>query len=104
MTNGGRTPQRIQTTTDQSNFGIPLRRLRPPISAEIEMHSHRPHFIKSQLLAGPIEESRGPFRVSGNWWEKQWQIEEWDIHVSNKDILARIRRDALLRWSLEGVY
>jgi hypothetical protein len=56
------------------------------------------------LLAGPIEESRGPFRVSGNWWEKQWQIEEWDIHVSNKDILARIRRDALLRWSLEGVY
>ena len=104
MAHGGRAPQCIQTTTDQPNFGIPLRRLRPPISAEIEMHSHRPHFIKSQLLAGPIEESRGPFRVSGNWWEKQWQIEEWDIHVSNKDILARIRRDALLRWSLEGVY
>ena len=88
----------------QANFGIPLRRLRPPISAEIEMHSHRPHFIRSQFLAGPIEESRGPFRVSGNWWDKQWQIEEWDIHVPKKDILARIRRDALMHWSLEGVY
>ena len=104
MTHGGRDAPCIQTPTAQFNFGIPLRRLRPPIFAEIEMHSHRPNFIRSQLFAGPIEESRGPFRVSGNWWEKQWQIEEWDIHVPNKDILARIRRDALMRWSLEGVY
>jgi hypothetical protein len=68
------------------------------------MHLHRPQFISSQLLAGKIEESRGPFRISGNWWDKPWQIEEWDIHVQQKDTLARIRKDALMRWSIEGVY
>ena len=104
MTHSNRHAHCLLTTTAQSNFGIPLRRLRPPLFAEIEIHSYRPHFIRSQLIAGPIEESRGPFRVSGKWWEKQWQIEEWDIHVQNKNILARIRKDSLMRWSLEGVY
>jgi protein ImuB len=88
----------------RSNFGIPLRRLRPPICAEIETRAHRPHFIRSTLLVGAIAESQGPFRISGNWWETPWELEEWDIHVPNQDTLARIRKDALMQWSLQGVY
>lgn len=104
ITHSGRPATCIESLMAQTKYGIPLRRLRPPIFAEIRMHLHRPQFISSQLLAGKIEESRGPFRISGNWWDKPWQIEEWDIHVQQKDTLARIRKDALMRWSIEGVY
>jgi hypothetical protein len=88
----------------RSNFGIPLRRLRPPICAEIETRAHRPHFIRSALVVGAIAESEGPFRLSGDWWGTPWEIEEWDIHVPNQDTLARIRKDAPMQWSLQGVY
>ena len=88
----------------RSNFGIPLRRLRPPICAEIETRAHRPHFIRSALVVGAIAESQGPFRLSGDWWGTPWEIEEWDIHVPNQDTLARIRKDAPMQWSLQGVY
>jgi protein ImuB len=94
--------QRLATT--RSNFGIPLRRLRPPICAEIETHAHRPQFIRCALVVGGIAESQGPFRLSGEWWGTPWEIEEWDIHIPKQNTLARIRKDALMHWSLQGVY
>lgn len=96
------TSQRLAAA--RSNFGIPLRRLRPPICANIETRANRPHFIRSALVVGAIAESQGPFRLSGDWWGKPWEIEEWDIHVPNQDTLARIRKDAPMQWSLQGVY
>lgn len=100
--------------------GLHLHRLRPALPARIEFTGAQPVFIKSQTLSGKITASRGPYRLSGLWWdEKIRTLEEWDIFVPFrqgsrlKSALARIgiscarsleRKSTTKEWRLEGVY
>ena len=60
--------------------GLPLRRFRPPVPADISLARHVPVHLRSHALSGPILDTRGPFRLSGDWWDAHpWETEEWDI-------------------------
>jgi len=86
-----------------SRYGLSLRRFRPPLSAEVDLHDQRPCSLRSSLFNGRIRDARGPWRSSGQWWDKQlWERDEWDVQTGNGR-LYRLHRDQE-NWFLEGVY
>jgi protein ImuB len=83
--------------------GIPLRKFRPAISAEVETESGAPMSLRSAVATGAVAQRVGPFRRSGEWWDVEcWQIEEWDVKLSEGGMfrLSRSREG----WRLEGAY
>jgi nucleotidyltransferase/DNA polymerase involved in DNA repair len=62
--------------------GLPLRRFRPALAAQIEFRDRRPVSFCSSVFSGVIADLRGPFLSSGNWWEEsRWAREEWDVQT-----------------------
>ncbi len=64
--------------------GPGLRRYRPGITARIELLDGKPVLLESSLVSGKILEARGPWKLSGNWWDRtRWETQEWDIALDN---------------------
>ena len=100
--------------------GLPLQRLRPAPSALVEFINSKPAHIQSEAVSGKIMDSRGPYRISGRWWDAGARsMEEWDISVRLQPgnrrgaALARIGTPAgtatgtncaPAAWRLEGFY
>ncbi len=88
---------------------VPLRRYRPPcdIAVASESRDGRPQPLA--LLSGPhpgrIVDWRGPFPVSGNWWEPAaaWQRLEWDVQLESGHLLRLVYQTPEL-WQLDGIY
>ncbi len=87
-----------------------LRIFRPPINVAVIMQEGKPAYIncpRNKAMPGEILWAAGPWRSSGDWWEREgWARDEWDIAVQGVDIaLYRLVRDRLGgRWILEGTY
>jgi protein ImuB len=80
-----------------------LRRFRPALSASVLRHEHKPAHIRSAEIAGNIVEQRGPYFLSGNWWdEKSWARAEWDLRLENGELVRAHERDSV--WKIDGVY
>jgi len=96
-------PCDAQNNAEIPSFGLPLRRFRPPISAQVELSQRVPVWISSQEISGAICAARGPFQISGDWWDRQaWACEEWDAQLSSGQIYRLShRRDG---WFVEGAY
>ncbi|MBV9641938.1 MAG: DNA polymerase Y family protein [Verrucomicrobia bacterium] len=72
--------------------GPGLRRYRPGIAARVELNDGKPVLMQSSLISGRIVETRGPWKLSGNWWDStRWETKEWDIALENGG-LYRIAR------------
>ena len=100
--------------------GLPLYRLRPAPPARVDFTHFKPVHITSQAMSGTIIGSRGPYRLSGNWWDSTSRsMEEWDIFVRLQQgiqgglALARIGTPSTpeqgdvpntAEWRLEGFY
>jgi protein ImuB len=64
--------------------GPGLRRYRPGIAARVELNDAKPVLLQSSLISGRILEARGPWKLSGNWWDRtRWETKEWDIALDN---------------------
>jgi protein ImuB len=64
--------------------GPGLRRYRPGIAACVELNDGRPVLMQSSLISGRIMEARGPWKLSGNWWDRtRWETKEWDVALDN---------------------
>jgi protein ImuB len=93
--------------------GLQLRRFRPPLAAQVEFRERCPVLIRSGICNGRIVDRRGPFLISGNWWDEgRWWREEWDVQVAD-GAMYRIFTDGPSRTGqgaaaeecfLEGVY
>lgn len=86
--------------------GPVLRRLRPAAAATVELCEARPTYLfcPTVSIQGAILDTRGPWRRSGNWWEREgWGQDEWDVQLEAGGGLYRLSqtRDG---WLLEGVY
>ena len=88
-----------------------LRIFRPPVRATITIREGKPDHIvcpKREVIQGAILWTAGPWRSSGDWWEREgWTRDEWDIAVQEKSGIAmyRLVRDLLGgQWVVEGVY
>ncbi|MEO8617146.1 MAG: hypothetical protein ABI600_18555 [Luteolibacter sp.] len=88
---------------------VPLHRFRPPLQIAV---AHEPAGMKPRplaLLTGPhpgqIIDLRGPYPVSGTWWEPagSWQRLEWDVQVAGHHLLRLVFKSPD-RWQLDGIY
>jgi len=98
---------------------LALRRFRPPLAATVEVHGGEPVRIVAGEIRGEVASVYGPWRSSGDWWERKtpridkdehgsnWARDEWDIAMTGNHgiVLYRIYR-ALTSgaWFVEGTY
>jgi protein ImuB len=65
-------------------IGPGLRRYRPGMAVRVELNDGKPVLLQSNLIAGRILEARGPWKSSGNWWDRTcWETKEWDVALDN---------------------
>jgi protein ImuB len=80
-----------------------LRRFRPAVSASVLQDEDTPAHVRSAEMSGKIIEQRGPYFLSGNWWdEKSWSRAEWDLQLQNGELVRAHERDGV--WKIDGVY
>jgi protein ImuB len=80
--------------------------------ARVEMHAGQPARVFFRGLRGEVLAASGPWRSSGEWWEKDaWQQEEWDIEIQfsigreTRRGLYRVTYDTFRRqWLVQGAY
>ena len=82
--------------------GLPLRRYRPPLPAQVHAERGRPRYVVSDQAHGTVVDVLGPYRLSGDWWENGWSVEEWDIQVAAGGLYRLSRHGET--WQLEGAY
>ncbi len=83
--------------------GLPLRRFRPAISSLVCVEEGHPISVKSSAVRGAIRSCVGPYRLSGNWWDREcWQQEEWDVALAKGGLYRLSRQDTT--WKIEGCY
>ncbi|HUO14791.1 MAG TPA: DNA polymerase Y family protein [Verrucomicrobiae bacterium] len=92
-----------------------LRRFRPPLRANVILENGQPTRVacKKKEIQGNVLWKAGPWRFSGDWWEREaWSHDEWDIvletAVSKSPpslALYRLVHDLLSGgWFVEGTY
>ena len=80
-----------------------LRRFRPAVSASVLQDEDTPTHVRSAEMSGKIIDERGPYLLSGNWWdEKSWARAEWDLQLQNGELVRAHERDGV--WKIDGVY
>jgi protein ImuB len=78
-----------------------LRRFRPAISGSV-VASENWH-LQSEKIRGKIVDQRGPYLISGNWWdEKSWSRAEWDLQLEAGELV--LAHESRGTWKLDGVY
>jgi protein ImuB len=90
-----------------------LRRFRPAPSAAVLLDENKPAHVRSAEILGEIIEQRGPYFLSGNWWdEKSWARAEWDVQLESGDLVRVHEADpptqgygvARGTWKVDGIY
>src|SRR6267142_1915898 len=80
-----------------------LRRFRTAVSASVLQDEDAPAHVRSAEISGKIIARRGPYFLSGNWWdEKSWARAEWDLQLQNGELVRAHERDGV--WKIDGVY
>jgi protein ImuB len=80
-----------------------LRRFRPTVSASILLDEERPMHIRGGDIRGKIINLRGPYLISGNWWdEKSWARVEWDLQLEAGELVRCHQSEA--SWRIDGIY
>ena len=80
-----------------------LRRLRPAVSASVLRDEDRPAHVRSPEISGKVVEQRGPYFLSGNWWdEKLWARAEWDLQLQGGELVRCHESEGT--WKVDGIY
>jgi protein ImuB len=80
-----------------------VRRFRPTVSASVLQDEDTPAHVRSAERSGKIIEQRGPYLLSGNWWdEKLWRRAEWDLQLQNGEVVRCHESDGT--WRIDGIY
>lgn len=80
-----------------------MRRYRPVRPARVWIEGGQPVYIETDGLNVRIRRARGPWRLSGNWWDQQrWARDEWDVECANGGLYRLVREGKT--WFLEGEY
>ena len=107
-----KTPQKQSPDSAQASSAITaMRRFRPPLRANVTLENGQPARLvcpKKKEVQGEILWKAGPWRFSGDWWEREaWSRDEWDIALQNTQAIAlyRLVHDLLGGgWFVEGTY
>jgi protein ImuB len=80
-----------------------LRRFRPAVSASVLQYQNAPTHIRSACISGKIIQQRGPYLLSGNWWdETSWERAEWDVQLEHGELIRCHQSEGT--WKADGIY
>lgn len=81
-----------------------LRRFRPPMLAQVRLAAGEPVAFCGDSFEEEVRRVKGPWRLSGEWWEAErgWEREEWDVETV-RGVLFRLARTKE-GWWVEGIY
>jgi protein ImuB len=80
-----------------------LRRFRPAVIASVLRDENKPAHVCSSEIQGTIVEQRGPYLLSGNWWnEKSWARAEWDLQLQGGELVRCHESEGT--WKVDGIY
>ena len=80
-----------------------LRRFRFPAPVSIFFNGHKPTRLESEEVRGTVADQRGPYHLSGNWWdEKAWARAEWDLQLGDGAICRCHRSEDTSE--VDGIY
>lgn len=109
-----KTSDSISVPSEEKSAVTALRRFRPPMRADVTLENGQPvHLVCRKNVRGAVLWKAGPWRFSGDWWEREaWSRDEWDIALhldaspgGNAIGLYRLVHDLLGGgWFLEGTY
>jgi len=86
---------------------LKLQRFRPPQPVTVKLQDTQLLSIVSNLpnpaYSGCVLSQRGPWRLSGNWWDPtRWSRMEWDVQLESGSLLRLLYTQK--KWYLEGAY
>src|SRR6266481_5242878 len=82
---------------------IALRRFRPAVAASVLLDADMPAHVRSPEIWGKILKQRGPYLISGNWWdEKSWARGEWDLQLEAGELVRCHESEGT--WEMDGIY
>jgi protein ImuB len=106
-----KTPQKKTPDAAKAQAAVTaLRRFRPPLPANVTLENGQPTYLfcRSKEVQGEVLWKAGPWRFSGDWWEREaWSRDEWDLALRNGEAVAfyRLVHDLLNGgWFVEGTY
>ena len=73
-------------SAEQRSIVTALRRFRPALRASVTLENGHPASLvcKKKEVQGSVLWKAGPWRASGDWWEREaWSRDEWDIALQN---------------------
>jgi protein ImuB len=95
----GETPHALRT----AHAAAAVRRFRPAVFASVLQDEDNPAHVHSAEMSGKIIEQRGPYLLSGNWWdEKAWRRAEWDLQLENGELVRVHESEGT--WRIDGIY
>src|SRR5579872_480814 len=93
--------KKVSGEAEERNAVTALRRLRPPLRVQVTLESGQPVRVacaKKKEVQGEVLWKAGPWRSSGDWWEREaWSRDEWDIALRNNALHNNALRDGALR-------
>jgi len=84
-----------------------------PQCLPLSLDEDKPVHIRSLQISEKIIEQRGPYLLSGNWWdEKAWARLEWDMQMEDGELIRAHETDppsqsygvAGASWKVDGIY
>ena len=104
-------PRQTSELAEEKCAFAALRRFRPPLRVTVTMDNRelvRVVCPKKKEVQGSVLWKAGPWRSSGDWWEREaWARDEWDIALQTADgaALYRLVHDRLGgSWFVDGTY
>jgi protein ImuB len=95
--------QDARRSHSRDTFLAPLRRFRPGVSASVLLDEDGPARVRGADVRGKIIDLRGPFLISGNWWDEQsWARAEWDLQLADGELVRCHESEAT--WRIDGIY
>ena len=105
----GKTPHALRT----AHATAALRRFRPPVSASVLRDEETPMHVRSPEMSEKIMAQRGPYLLSGNWWDgESWASAEWDVQLEGGELVRCHQSEqpapsynvTRRTWKVDGIY
>jgi protein ImuB len=97
------TPKPSEPGEANGVLNLRLRRCRPPSRIEVQVEAGRPVSIRVERKLQRLSQARGPWRISGQWWDTEtWERDEWDVETADHTLYRLFKSQE--SWFLDATY
>jgi protein ImuB len=80
-----------------------LRRFRSRRKIAVSLTKKKPRHLESDNCRGEVLDRKGPYILSGQWWDHQaWGRTEWDLQLDDGAVLRC--HESPSGWEIDGIY